>query len=698
MANVIDKVAGHVVGPQGPQGPQGPKGDTGQTGPQGATGATGATPNLTMGTVTTLEPDSQATATITGTAENPVLNLGIPKGDTGEVSQAEFDELKNILNDATTGITAKLTKIESNNYAKSDSDVTAGYVAQDGAIYSSTSLWYTDKIPVVEGDEVRIYTFASGAFTAKSMRFVCAYNSENQAVSASGAENVSVYTVPDGITSIVITSAGAAENVTQLMITRNYVATVYEPYFAPYYIASEDFVKNVLDNYEIPEVTVDGYNLIPIAENGEGCYYGSSVGSKIKFGQATSYHYAIMPVEPNSNYYFSDFPRFWAFTDDNDIVTSFGEGAYVVNSGAGTKLYYTTYNSVWDNESLYGNSYAIVVAKGTHGNYFNVKKPTIVSGITQNMMSNRYGCALPKSAPLFTVGFAQTWYKRNILALDNNHIIYNVGANSEETSNGHDIAFTAPTNQSNGYMYRVYDAQLACIAQQSQKGHRAFADNLKNCTALVIGDSTVAHNTMTQKMLEAFSTREKTLTLLGTQGTSPNMHEGRSGWSAKGYCTESANNPFYNNGFDFSYYMNAQGYTEVDFVVVQLGINDLYNAELEKSENKIEETSNYVINIIDSILTWNSNQRIILNLPTALNSDQSKQYHPLFSLRNMFVRYNELMQYKALRYPLSKVRCSHCHLILDPDSDILDDVHPTATGYGKMALEVVSQINCWQNS
>lgn len=80
MANVIDKVAGLVVGPQGPQGPQGPKGDTGQTGPQGATGATGATPNLTMGTVTTLEPDSPATATITGTAKNPVLNLGIPKG------------------------------------------------------------------------------------------------------------------------------------------------------------------------------------------------------------------------------------------------------------------------------------------------------------------------------------------------------------------------------------------------------------------------------------------------------------------------------------------------------------------------------------------------------------------------------------------------------------------------------------------
>jgi lysophospholipase L1-like esterase len=26
-----------------------------------------------------------------------------------------------------------------------------------------------------------------------------------------------------------------------------------------------------------------------------------------------------------------------------------------------------------------------------------------------------------------------------------------------------------------------------------------------------------------------------------------------------------------------------------------------------------------------------------------------------------------------------------------------DNVHPTSAGYAKMALEVVNQINCWQN-
>lgn len=58
-------------------------------GDNGAKGDTGATPNLQIGTVTTLESGSNATASITGTTENPLLNLGIPKGDTGTGGSSE---------------------------------------------------------------------------------------------------------------------------------------------------------------------------------------------------------------------------------------------------------------------------------------------------------------------------------------------------------------------------------------------------------------------------------------------------------------------------------------------------------------------------------------------------------------------------------------------------------------------------------
>lgn len=91
----------NIKGPRGdtgPQGPQGDKGDTGATGAQGPAGADGqpgadgVTPNIQIGTVETLEAGSDATASITGTAENPLLNLGIPKGADGAGGMADDGE------------------------------------------------------------------------------------------------------------------------------------------------------------------------------------------------------------------------------------------------------------------------------------------------------------------------------------------------------------------------------------------------------------------------------------------------------------------------------------------------------------------------------------------------------------------------------------------------------------------------------
>ena len=80
------------IGPTGPQGVQGIQGIIGPTGPAGLDGATGPTgpagadaetPTLTIGTVTTGAPGTDAAASITGTAPNFVLNLTIPQGPTG---------------------------------------------------------------------------------------------------------------------------------------------------------------------------------------------------------------------------------------------------------------------------------------------------------------------------------------------------------------------------------------------------------------------------------------------------------------------------------------------------------------------------------------------------------------------------------------------------------------------------------------
>lgn len=60
-----------------------PKGETGAAGPAGSTGPAGPANSLSIGTVTTGAAGSSAAATITGTAPNQTLNLTIPRGDAG---------------------------------------------------------------------------------------------------------------------------------------------------------------------------------------------------------------------------------------------------------------------------------------------------------------------------------------------------------------------------------------------------------------------------------------------------------------------------------------------------------------------------------------------------------------------------------------------------------------------------------------
>lgn len=68
---------------------------TGPQGPKGEKGEVGTTPNLTIGQVDTLEAGQRATASIVGTAENPVLNLGIPRGASGSGSGSVSEEVIN---------------------------------------------------------------------------------------------------------------------------------------------------------------------------------------------------------------------------------------------------------------------------------------------------------------------------------------------------------------------------------------------------------------------------------------------------------------------------------------------------------------------------------------------------------------------------------------------------------------------------
>ena len=77
-------------------------------------GENGAVPDIQIGTVTTLPAGSDATASMGGTAENPLLNLGIPRGADGQGGGSGGTDISLGLTSATVGQTIKVKAVDAN--------------------------------------------------------------------------------------------------------------------------------------------------------------------------------------------------------------------------------------------------------------------------------------------------------------------------------------------------------------------------------------------------------------------------------------------------------------------------------------------------------------------------------------------------------------------------------------------------------
>lgn len=350
-----------------------------------------------------------------------------------------------------------------------------------------------------------------------------------------------------------------------------------------------------------------------------------------------------------------------------------------------------------------------MVPTGTHPTVtLYTSKINLIEDAVAKLEENGYGCAFPISDLRQTVGISETFYYNT--AITPNKTTYGFMSVGGDYSTQATKGLTLPNNTAleaiNGFIWRMYNPAFVEIANylgaNGYGGPRHIvAENLSDCSLLAIGDSTVDSDTLTANLLTHFAEQGCTLTLLGTlgDGSATNRNEGRSGWKASDYLTNKTYggvvNPFYNPSsqtFDFAYYMTNQGYSAPTFVILQLGINDL------SASSAKEDIWSCIQTMIDSILDYNSSIKILINLPTTPNSDQSKMFMTLPVYWNRVTRYNQYAQARAKAlYAESSVRCSYCHLILDPDEDIRDGVHPKSAGYAKMALEVINQINCWQN-
>lgn len=148
---------------------------------------------------------------------------------------------------------------------------------------------------------------------------------------------------------------------------------------------------------------------------------------------------------------------------------------------------------------------------------------------------------------------------------------------------------------------------------------------------IVIGDSTTDTGEVITEINTLFGAGDvMDISLLGTRGTAPNLHEGRAGWKASHYTGSasyaSLTNSFWDgSAFNFPWYMTQNSYASVDYVAIAIGINDTLK-EVSDAENIVLNTTT-IANIqamVDSIKAFNGGSIIVgvcLVLPPASNQD-----------------------------------------------------------------------------
>ncbi|MBP1992088.1 SGNH/GDSL hydrolase family protein [Paenibacillus eucommiae] len=130
-------------------------------------------------------------------------------------------------------------------------------------------------------------------------------------------------------------------------------------------------------------------------------------------------------------------------------------------------------------------------------------------------------------------------------------------------------------------------------------------------SVLFIGDSTTAAGFYTDELLNLFQNDPQSIVLLGTKGTAPNCHEGRGGWRVDSYFSGEESPFVFDKSFNFTRYMGTNGYRDLDYVCIHLGINDVFNKVNDAGVQRvIDEEMPMLEKIIASIQDYNASIQI----------------------------------------------------------------------------------------
>ena len=481
------------------------------------------------------------------------------------------------------------------------------------------------------------------------------------------------------------------------MLVKGTELGAYEPYVEPH-IPINKIGKMPDKSVGEEKLTFieDSVNLYDAKSTEKGYYYTWNTGEKIASDDYTASGFMDTP---SGDYQNNRDIRFVAFYNDSGDHVG---GINALAKDAGFTVPQTANKTIVSVANAFSDD--LQITKGSTVQYFKPYgaklKPDVVPSLVTPTAINLPGILY------VTVGTTLDIFFDNIIFGKAKDYDFSVTSTVGKTMSDR-WTYTPTSAATSTVSIEVY--QNGVMATKKTVTIIASAIGTKNLTALVLGDSTVNANFMTQRLLDLYSQEDSNLTLIGTRGSGANRSEGRGGWGARTYRTGTsiygAVNPFYNpdkSDFDFAYYMANQGFNTPNHVIIQLGINDTFgfksDDEVYAGIDQIKTDLDFIIN---NIKDYSSAIKVGITVTIPPNSDQdvfgdaygNAQTHWRYKRNNaIWTRWLiDTYQYREAE----NIRLIPMHHNIDTTTDFRDAVHPKDTveyGYGRMGDSIYSYL------
>ncbi|PWU66586.1 SGNH/GDSL hydrolase family protein [Gracilibacillus dipsosauri] len=537
------------------------------------------------------------------------------------------------------------------------------------------------------------------SYFVKKARRILYYDSDKTVIGYDPDLNAKfdyVFTTPDNTSYIRLSWAYSDLPSSPQQLNAGTVELPYEPY---YKLIDRRYVeKQEITSDDIPDGAINphktsfmkpGKNIFDKENIIKGYYVNYTNGNLV---ESASYNTSEdIEVIQFNNYVPNISIRMLAFFDGGNNYISgnqFLNPGDIINAPENAKYLKVSFNA-GDEEYLQIEEGTTVTAYEPFGYYIDNLLINNSSG------DNRVKVLLPPTIYGVT-GMENNIYFQNIVNVKDTLLDFNV-----EGSEGKHMSkkwTDTPTNPSNSNLIISANKDFKVLASTTVNLVVKEPLGTGSTNLLVIGDSTVNAGGLTQRILDNFADDPVTMTLLGTRGDAPNLHEGRGGWTVERYRTDDMYdgvvNPFYNPSvmdFDFSYYASNQGYSVVNNVMFVLGINDTFNSFSDvEVDTKIDNILTSYDFLIQSIHTFDPNVRVGVSITIPPNASQDAFGNAYGNNQTQwrYKRNNAIWIERIIEHFKNK-EAQNIYLVpmnhnIDTENNIADGVHPNTNGYNQM--------------